>query len=385
MRVIQIVPAITEEASGPSYSVVRLCDSLNATGAAVILAALDWAPLTSAPAYLQTFPLGVGPPRLGRSPSMYRWVFEQCAAGRVDVLHNHGMWQMNAVYPAWAAKRWNIPLIYSPRGAFSEWAMAHGSWVKRIFWPLLQLPSLQQATCFHATAESEYEEIRRLGFRQPVAIIPNGVDLPYMSCACSPSPYRSLLFLSRIHPKKGLENLLHAWSHIEPRYPEWRLTIVGSDNGYHRPSGYLDELKRLSTKLCLKAVSFDGVLRGEDKLQVLRQAEMFVLPTFSENFGMVVAEALAMATPAIVTKGAPWSGLVENRAGWWIDIGVEPLVACLNEALTRSPEALAAMGRNGRHWMEREFSWDSIGHRMAATYRWLCDKTLPVPDWVRLD
>lgn len=383
-RIIEIVPAITEEASGPSYSVRRLSEALIEAGETVTLAALDWAPLACPPAFLRTFPLGAGPRRLGRSPSMYRWLSEQCAKGRVDVLHNHGMWQMNAIYPARAARRGPVKLIYSPRGAFSQWAMRHGSKFKRIFWPLLQAPALQQASCFHATAESEYRDIRRLGFRQPVAIIPNGIDTGDLPDRV-PAPPRTLLFLGRIHVVKGLDKLLLAWRQVQTRFPDWRLVIIGSDDGYHGVSGYLETLKAEAGALGLERIEFLNACFGREKFAAYRNAELYILPSYSENFGVTVAESLAMATPAIVTKGAPWSGLVENQAGWWVDIGVEPLVVCLNEALSRSPEELAAMGRNGRDWMEREFSWDSIGHRMAATYRWLCDKTLPAPDWVRLD
>jgi len=100
---------------------------------------------------------------------------------------------------------------------------------------------------------------------------------------------------------------------------------------------------------------------------------------------MTVAESLAAGTPVIVSKGAPWEGLTERCAGWWIDIGVTPLVDCLKEAMSRTPAELAAMGDRGRLWMQRDFSWDGVGEKMIATYRWLCDRSLPVPPWVYLD
>jgi len=178
MRVIHVVPAITEEASGPSYSVVRLCQSLIEAGEDLTLAAMDWSRLSSMPAFMKIFPLGVGPRRLGRSPEMSRWLMGETTAGTVNVVHSHGMWQMNAAYPGWAVKERKTKLVVSPRGAFSTWAMNHGSRFKRIFWPLIQRPALVPASCFHGTSESEHEDIRRLGFKQPVAIIPNGIDVP---------------------------------------------------------------------------------------------------------------------------------------------------------------------------------------------------------------
>ena len=382
---IHVLPALSEEASGPSYSVSRLCQSLIDADVDLSLLALDWAPLPSPPTYLKAFPLGIGPDRLGRSPSMYRWLREQCASGHVDVIHNHGMWQMNSVYPAWAIKQSGVQLIYSPRGAFSPWAMKHGSIAKRVFWPLFQLNALRQAHCFHATAEAEYRDIRRLGFQQPVVVIPNGIDLADMPSVMCATGLRTLLFLGRIHPVKGLDILLHAWQAVQDRFPEWVLKIVGSDDGYHGPSGYLDQIKRQASELGLKRVYFVGPLYGDEKLQAYCAADLYALPSYSENFAMTVAEALSMETPTIVSKGAPWSGLVEHGAGWWIDIGVESLVHCLHDALSRSPEDLTAMGRRGREWMRQHFSWPSIGSKMAETYRWLCDRSRPVPPWVKLN
>jgi glycosyltransferase involved in cell wall biosynthesis len=384
MRVVHVVPGISEESSGPTYSVRRLCESLIARQHDLILATLAWNSSVELSGFIKAFPIGSGPMRLGRSPSMYRWLADRCAMGAVDILHNHGMWQMNSVYPAWAAKRGNVQLVYSPRGAFSEWAMENGSIAKKIFWPLFQLPALRHATCFHATADSEYEDIRRLGFRQPIAIIPNGVDLHDLPTRTS-GPQRTLLFLGRIHPKKGLDTLLSAWRLVQEHFPDWKLVIAGSDHGYYGSSGYLDKLKAEVLFSELKRVEFPGPLHGPEKLLAYRNADIFVLPTHSENFAMTVAEALSMGTPALVSKGAPWSGLEANDAGWWVDIGPGPLAGCLMNAMSQPRELLTSMGDRGRAWMQRDFSWDGIGLRMSEIYRWLHDRTLPVPAWVRLD
>lgn len=383
MRVIHVVPAVTQEASGPSYSVVRLCQSLVEAGVDLTLTAMDWSPLPSRPAFIKIFPLGFGPRRLGHSPSMCRWLQDEAAAGKVDVIHNHGMWQMNAVYPGWAAKDGKAKLVVSPRGAFSVWAMSYGSWLKKIFWPLIQRPALAHASCFHATSDAEYENIRSLGFKQPVAIIPNGIDVPEF-VPKTKRDMRTLLFLGRIHPVKGVDVLLRAWAEVSGRFADWRLLVVGTDAGYSAQSGYLGEMKALATQLELKRVEFVDPLYGEAKWSAYRQAELFALPTHSENFGITVAEALAAGTPAIVTKGAPWSELDTHQAGWWIDSGVEALVDGLKTAMALSPEELARRGTNGSGWMAREFSWDTIGNRMHRTYRWLSEGG-PVPSWVRLN
>ncbi len=381
MRVIHVIPDLTAEASGPSYSVVRLCQSLIETGEDLTLAALDWALLPSKPAFIKVFPLGMGPRRLGRSPEMSRWLRAETTEGRVDVMHSHGMWQMNAVYPGWAAKGCDTKLVVSPRGAFSTWAMSHGSRSKRIFWPLLQRPALAQAACFHATAESEYEDIRRLGFEQPVAIIPNGIDVPEL-VPKAPRHVRTLLFLGRIHPKKGIDVLLNAWAVVMDRFPDWQLLVVGPDSGYGANGRYLEEMSGLAVKLKLKRVKFSDALYGPGKLSAYREADLFVLPTHSENFGLTVAEALAAGTPAVVTKGAPWQGLQTFDSGWWIDFGIDALAASLGEAMAESPTELARRGVNGREWMIREFSWHNLGEKMDQTYRWLL-KGDRHPPWVR--
>lgn len=365
MRVIHVVPGISEEASGASYAVVRLCEAVIAEKQAVTLAALDLEPMLSPPEFLKTFPLGWGPRRVGRSPAMRRWLSTQAASRSVDLIHNHGLWMMPNVYPGQVARQHDIPLVVSPHGTLSQWAMRSGSSVKRAFWPLLQRPALARTTCFHATAEAEYGDIRRMGFRPPVAIIPNGIDIPDL-LPKQQGDSRTLLFLGRIHPVKGLDMLLPAWRVVQDRFPEWRLRIVGPDN-----RGYLGQMQRLARELGLDRIEFSGVMYGRQKSLAYAQADLFVLPSYSENFGISVAEALAAGTPAIVTKGAPWAGLEVHGAGWWIDSGIDPLVACLEAALCRSTDSLGEMGLRGRAWMEAEYSWAHVGRQMAETYRWM--------------
>jgi glycosyltransferase involved in cell wall biosynthesis len=275
---------------------------------------------------------------------------------------------MPNVYPGQAAKKHDIPYVVSPRGTLSEWAMASGSSIKRIYWPLVQRPSLEETTCFHATAESEYHDIRRMGFYQPVAIIPNGVDIPDTPNLPQNGSrsHRTLLFLGRVHPKKGTDILLKAWKAVQDRFFDWELRIVGPDSG-----GYLAKMKKLSVRLGLRRITFDGPLFGASKLEAFCKSELFVLPTHSENFGMAVAEALAAGVPAIVTKGAPWQSLEQHGAGWWIDIGLDPLVGCLEEALTKSTENLNEMGLRGRAWMEAEYSWTRVSQKMMNVYGWI--------------
>jgi glycosyltransferase involved in cell wall biosynthesis len=365
MRIIQTVASISEEAAGPSYSVVRLCETLIADGEDTTLAVLDWTPMPSPPRFVKMFPLGAGPRRLGRSPSMRQWFAEAGRSQSVDLIHNHGLWMMPNVYSGSAARRFKIPFVVSPRGTLSDWAFSHGSPAKRLFWPLLQRPALATVSCFHATSEAEYEAVRRRGFRQPVAVIPNGIDIPTLVPKQFPS-CRTLLFLGRLHPSKGLELLLPAWRAVQDRFPEWRLVIAGPDQ-----DGYGLKMRNMADELGLKRIEFAGALMGDDKWAAYQAADLFVLPSYTENFGMTVAEALASGVPAIVSKGAPWKEIEDKKAGWWIEIGVDPLVGCLEHALSQSSDVLGVMGRRGRNWMEEEFSWTRAASEMQEVYRWI--------------
>ncbi len=376
---IHVVPSVDEKASGPSYTVVRLCEALIEVGENVTLAVLhsNAGSACERQAFVRSFPVRYWPRRLCISPEMHRWLQGQVNSGGSNLVHSHSLWEMPNVYPGWVTRHTGVPLIVSPRGTLSSWALNRSKWVKRVFWPLVQGPAICHAACFHATAESEYDDIRRLGFRQPVAIIPNGIDLATPR-ERGPGKRKKLLFLGRIHPTKGVDILLRAWLAVARRFPEWDLRIVGPDN-----DGYLNRMQRLAIDLAIPRVDFAGSVYGEAKARAYQEADLFVLPTHSENFGMVVAEALASGIPAIVSRGAPWQQLEVKGAGWWIDIGVDPLVACLDKALACSPANLAQRGVRGREWMEAEFSWMRVGAMMLGTYRWLREGGA-TPQWVKL-
>jgi len=377
MRVIHVVPSVDDEAAGPAYSVVRLCESLIATGADARLAALEWSSRARSAPFLNRFPLGIGPRRLGRSPDMQRWLIDQATSRQVEFIHNHSLWMMPNIYPGRVCQRLsNCRLVVSPRGTISDWALGFHGFRKRVFWRLLQGPAVRGAACFHATCESEYKDIRKLGLVQPICILPNGIDVPPLLRPPT-SGRRRLLFLGRIHPMKGVTTLLHAWRAIQHRFRDWELHVVGPDD-----NGHLADVRALVGALKLDRLVLSAPLYGTDKLNAYRAADLFVLPTYSENFGMTVAEALAAGTPAVVTVGAPWSRLPDEGAGWSIEIGVDPLVACLETALSSSPRRLAEIGRAGHRWMAREFVWRRIGEQHAATYQWLLEGG-DTPAWVR--
>ena len=284
----------------------------------------------------------------------------------LSLIQNHGLWLPVNHWVSQFARTHCIAMIAQPHGMLEPWAMNHKAWKKRLAWNLYQRRDLESAAVLHATAEQEAESFRNLGLRNPIAIIPHGTDLPEWRDLTYPkgSP-RKMLFVSRIHPVKGLLNLVQAWQLIKPS--GWKMIIAGPDEGGHQP---IVEAAIQQAGL-QNDFEFTGSVYGDEKEALYRSADLFVLPTFSENFGLVVAEALACGVPVITTKGAPWQGLHTHRCGWWIDIGVEPLAAALREAMNLPPDTLRDMGRRGRAYVEQNFGWPGIAQQMLSVYRWV--------------
>lgn len=383
MKVLQVVPSIAAESSGPSYSVPAFCSGLQKAGCDTSLHVLEPVPNRSFDFCVvgykcQPFPCS----RLGRSSAMLKGLRRECKTA--DVIHNSSLWMFPNVYCDWARRETSCKLVMQPRGTLSKWALSNSKWAKRVFGYLFQYAALRHTDMWVATAESEFEEIRALGYRQPVCILPNGIDLPeerlISSFKDSMPKRRRMYFLSRIHPKKNVDLLLRAWARLEDRFSEWDLSIVGPDKG----NSYADEMKNLAGTLGCRRVTFEGELKGEAKLKFVAQSECIVLPTHSENFGMVIAEALSCGTSAICSYGAPWEGLNTEKCGWWVPTTVDDFELAMSAAMSMSREDLLAMGKRGRKWMQRDFSWESIGVKMKAAYEWLLDPGhVEKPEWVR--
>jgi len=375
MKILEIVPHIDQEASGPTYVLYRLCEALAALGNSVevkCLAAGPPIPGVKLSVHRQWRIL----PRFAVSTDMMQAMWH--AAGEVDVLHNHSLWSMVNVASGFVNCGRKAKLVTSPHGTLSTWALRRRRVVKRIMWPAQRL-ALTRADLIHVTSREEHQEVRALKLCAPVAIIPNGIDVPDGPVPTRPGGMRTLLFLSRIHPKKGIDLLLHAWQRLEQRHPNWRLAIVGTGETEH-----VAHVKALAARLDVRRVDFSGPAYGAAKDAAYVGASLFVLPTHSENFAMVVAEALAHGCPAVVTRGAPWSGLDTEHCGWWIENDPDVLHATLDHALSLPPDALAVMGQNGRQWMVRDFGWKTIAEQMHAAYHWIVFGGA-VPDCVRLD
>jgi glycosyltransferase involved in cell wall biosynthesis len=317
-----------------------------------------WTPLP-----IQTYPF-LGPRSLGYSPQLAAGL----AATEYDAVHLHGLWTYTSV-AAWQwARRTSRPYVVSPHGMLEPWALSRSAIRKRIASHLYQGRCLRGAACVHATSMMEARNIRLAGYDNLIALIPNGVELPKAISLHEPRKQnepRRALFLSRIHPKKGLLNLVEAWHIIRP--VGWELLIVGPDE-----DGHLERVKAAVRARALEQqISFPGEVWGEEKTRLYCGSNLFVLPSFSENFGLVIAEALSCGVPVITTRATPWQELAERGCGWWIETGVEPLVAALEEAFALPAASLSAMGARGSTLVEDRYSWGPIGQAMTRVYEWI--------------
>jgi glycosyltransferase involved in cell wall biosynthesis len=285
--------------------------------------------------------------------------------GGADILHDNGMWLPHNHRIANLAARYDLPRVVSTRGMLEPWAINHKWRRKRVAWWLYQRRDLKRAHCHHTTAEAEGRNVQRLGLGVPVCVIPNGVDLPSEHIKREKlrrSDRKTALFLGRIYPVKGLPMLVEAWARVRPQ--GWYLQIAGPDE-----AGHLTAVKDAVLAAGLsEVVSFLGPLGGPTKQAVLLDADLFVLPTYSESFGMSIAEALAHGLPVLTTTGAPWPMLQQHGCGWWVDATVDGIAEGLRQATASASETLQAMGRKGRAFVNAEYRWERIARQFIATY-----------------
>jgi glycosyltransferase involved in cell wall biosynthesis len=297
-------------------------------------------------------------------PDLVRWA---------DVVHVHSNWTFPVWWASHCALRAGKALVMSPHGCLDPVRLAHSAWKKRLA-GLLDRRYLQRATAIHATSDAELEWIERYVGKGPrICVIPNGVEMPE-TLSSAPKPVgrmRQVLYLGRLHPLKGLNFLLDAWRLATSAMPiaqQWQLVITGPDE-----QGMRQRLQSQAASLGLTDVVFLGPLYGEEKARALADADLVVLPSRSENFGIVVAEALAAGVPVITTKGTPW-GEIDGVCGWWVDVNAAAIAHALAAAMQLTDEQRAAMGARGRGLVAAKYQWSTVGHRMTELYQQLADQ-----------
>ncbi|MFM7291816.1 MAG: glycosyltransferase [Planctomycetia bacterium] len=398
MRVLHVITGLWKDTGGPSEVIPAVCAAMADAGAEVTLATLAG---DTAQAVDDCEASGVRVLKLAPTLRHTIWYSRQLhrRIGRFaadhDIVHIHGIWQFPDWAAAAAARRAGVPYVITPHGSLQPARLRKSRLKKRASAVLADRAMLNQADCLHATAADEAEAFRLFGYRGPIALIPNGITPPApidagradaLVEACRHAypetlGRRILLFLSRIEPIKGVTTLARAWVECAREFPDWHLVIVGPDE-----RGHVQEVQAiLRDGGVLDRTTITGTLLGDRKTGFYLASDVFILPTISENFGLVIGEALAHRLPVITTTGAPWPGIVERRCGWWVDPAPAAVLAAMREALGTPREALAAMGGRGAAWITTDFTWAAEAQALLETYRWLLGGRQPPPDFVGFD
>lgn len=370
MRIWHVVPSLEELHGGPSKSVLGLARAQAQAGHAVSV--LTTAPDAPRAGIEAMDPTGVTvrtfhrdfPRRVCASAGLKHALRHPAA----DLVQHHSLWLRTLHYAHRAAARASCPLVVSPRGMMSPWAWQHHGGRKRLARWLIHPGALESASGWHVTSLDEENDLRRLGFRQRICLSPNGVTPPlpeemeqarrYWIEQCPEAGQRpTALFYSRFHRKKRLLELVETWSRVAPA--EWLLLIVG------QPEQYAVEEIEQHARDCCPARSV-RVFSGLGRPAPYAVASLFLLPSHSENFGLVIAEAMAHGVPVVVTDTTPWQELNDEGRGWcvpWTDFG-----AACRDAMQETPAQLQARGRRARDWVLATYSWQQVAKSLTAFY-----------------
>ncbi|MDF1734038.1 MAG: glycosyltransferase [Minwuia sp.] len=360
MRIFLSSGSFDRSYGGPAYSVSRLGRALADAGVSVGL----WAPDGSAVrSDVVRGSEHQGMDRLIRLEGSLQAALE--AFGNVDVFHDSGLWWSHNHAISRHARQSGTPVVVSTRGMLAPWAMRHKHWRKKVAWQLYQRRDLMHAAAIHATSPEEAGHVAALNLGHTATLIPNGADLPTELPPTDTGDgraRRTAVFLGRLHPVKGLPLALEAWQRVRP--DGWDFAIAGPDE-----DGYRAVLQDLIAKLALDdCVRLTGAVDGDAKTDLLRRADLFLLPSHSESFGMVVAEALAHSLPVLTTHAVPWPDLERTDCGWRVPASVSGLADGLSAATALSDQERAAMGDRGHDLIRTQYSWESVARRFLDLY-----------------
>jgi glycosyltransferase involved in cell wall biosynthesis len=323
------------------------------------------------------------------SPALWR----QAEAADIDLIHSYGLWTDVNRLAGDIARRRGLPHLLAPCGMLAPGALQHHGWKKIPARLWFQDRALREARCLHAKSHKEYEDMRRFGLRNPVAIIPNPVGGPVVSNQWSVGSgrraggpgHRTVLFLGRLHPVKGVERLVEAWIRIQTengesrrqkagqrtadggrRTGDWVLVLAGPDEAGMRPG--LEAALR--ARGCAESVIFTGQLDEVQKWVAYQAADLFVMPSDFENFGNSIVEAMLSGLPVITTTGTPWKELPAQGAGWCVEPNVEAVRDALDVAMAMTDDARQEMGRRATDFASR-FRPEQAAADLIQVYMWL--------------
>ena len=323
------------------------------------------------------------PSGFGFSPQLRSMV----ANSDAEIIHSHGLWMWSDRVADAVARQKCVPHVVSPHGMLEPWAMRNSARKKQLMWRLFQGRALSHARCLHALCDAERVSMRDLGLTNPIAVVPNGVNLSEFENLPAPAEFdasfpvvknrRVLLFMARLHPKKGLVPLLHAWKTVARRFPDWILVIAGPDENGHRAE--LDAI--VADNKLENYVLFTGMLDGNAKKAALARADAFVLPSQSEGFSIAILEAMACALPVLLTPQCHFPDAVIAGAAIEAQPNADSLALVLRAMLELDAATRAAMGARGRDLVAQQYTWQSVAAQWKQLYRW-CAHPATAPAFV---
>jgi poly(glycerol-phosphate) alpha-glucosyltransferase len=381
MKVGFLVSSVSREAGGMFHSVRGLAKAVASTNTTVSVFGIS--DPKSALDLMEWSPLSVHALR----PQFRAWGYSNqlvpaLLAIEIDILSVHGLWKYCSV----ASRRWHQrtdrPYIVHPEGMLEPWALRNERWKKRMASLLYENEHLRRAACLRALSEAEAQSIRGYGLRNPICVIPNGVDLPDLrgsNTKTRSANQKTLLYLGRLHPKKNISNLIRAWNETfnsqRGSGERWILAIAGWDQG-----GYENELRRIAA---VPSVVFSGSRFGAEKNECYRACDAFILPSLSEGLPMSVLEAWAYAKPVLMTPECNLPEGFEANAALRIGPSTEEIAEGLRTLIKTSDDNRIAMGARGRDLVVKRFSWPRIGEQMRGVYGWVLGSG-EMPNTVRL-
>ena len=288
---------------------------------------------------------------------------------RPNLIDVQGLWSSASLFNLIYNKLRPTPYVVTPRGMLEKWALNQSYFKKLIYYHLIEKYHLKNAACLRATSDMEMNTFKKLGFKNKIINIPNSIKIPKINLKFKIKKKKRILFLNRIHEKKGISELLNAWKHIHNKYLDWELVICGFDE-----NGYRDKMIKLSNDLKLNRVVWKDFVMGKDKDKLFRSSDLFVLLSHSENFGLSIAEALSFGLPVITTTNTPWKDLEKYKCGWCIDLKMKKIVKTIENAICLNPKKIISMGKRGRAWVVRDFSDQSIAPKLQSAYNWILNK-----------
>lgn len=381
MNVLIFIASIDKKGGGPSRSVPILAKGLVQNGINVTLMTIKSEDMNSHAINGTNVKLITLPESIS-----YVELEKVILKEHYDIIHNQMIWLPIYNKVAKIARKHGIPYLTTPRGTLEPWAYTGQGLVKTIkkktAMLLYQKKDIECASCVLTTAEMERQSMRKLGYNSPIAVIPNGIDIDKYPCRLA-SKYdnvkKQILFLSRIHPKKGIEVLINAWANIVPYYPNWNVVIVGNgESNYIKILDHLIQEKKIDSSVKILPPAFD-----DNKYKLYSESSLFCLPSYSENYGMVIAEALSCGVPVITTKGTPWELLLTSKSGWWIELTQENLERTLKEAINCGTKELFEMGQRGSQMVRENFYYIEVAKKLKEVYEWILGK-VERPDCVSL-